>query len=66
LGELGHSFEVVGQLEQVPPDICELGLPRQASERIRHIAVMLAPRLMVAACHTGLGTPNTFNLPNIG
>jgi hypothetical protein len=43
-----------------------LGLLRQASERIRDIAVMLAPRLMVDVCHTGLGPRSTLNLPNIG
>jgi hypothetical protein len=67
LGEFGHPFKAVSQLGQIPSNVCKLGLPRQAPERIRDVAVMLAPRLMVVACHASPGTQSTFNnLPNIG
>src|SRR5207248_9694593 len=65
LGEFGHSLEAVGQLEQIPPDIRKLRLPRQASQRIRDLAVMLAPGRMVAAGHAGRAPKASFILPTL-
>src|SRR5205814_10529456 len=49
--ELGHPVETLGQVAQLLPNFREPGLPRQPSEGIRHVAIMLASRRVVVAGH---------------
>src|SRR5437762_12254871 len=60
--ELGHPIEAHGQVEQLLPNFRKPGLPRQPSEGIRHVAIMLASRRVVVAGHAA-AYPEGFSPP---